>query len=164
MVGKTWKDDLEFSNAHHGLAHSLFLSPSLLDSVFCSLHQPHTHTHTQSTTQTYTNRSTFHVYMCAGTCRSFVSAFFTLSLARKKKKIPAQSRTTCQSCESNFKVRQMQGQHPLNKFPGHQSICPRAKIVAVRISPDPSSAPRYNPSLPIKAADGRLQDTLFTKQ
>lgn len=43
--------------------------------------------------------------------------------------------------ESNFKVRQMQGQLPLNTFSGHQSICPRAKIVAACISPDPSSAP-----------------------
>lgn len=43
--------------------------------------------------------------------------------------------------ESNFKVRQMQGQLPLNTFSGHQSICPQAKIVAACISPDPLSAP-----------------------
>jgi len=56
-----------------------------------------------------------------------------------------QSRTTCQSWESNFKVRQMQGQHPLNKFSGHQSICPQAKIVAVRISPDPLINSMFKP-------------------
>lgn len=59
--------------------------------------------------------------------------------------------------ESNFKVRQMQGQNPLNKFPGHQLICLQATIVAVRISHDPSSASSYNQSSPNKAEAGRWE-------